>query len=89
MTTWCGKVPVRDDFGKLIVASFIDGATKQGPWAIMTRESHALYGVGLGLGKGQLYQRNEEGAWVKQEEKAQDEELPPTHVHVEGEDDGY
>jgi len=32
----------------------IDGRTKMGPWAFMCRECHKKYGVGLGLGKGQL-----------------------------------
>jgi len=37
---------------------FIDGRTKHGPWAIMNPTSFEMYGVGLGLGKGQKYQRS-------------------------------
>jgi len=34
---------------------FIDGKTKQGPWAIMCPACHTWRGVGLGAGKGQEY----------------------------------
>jgi hypothetical protein len=30
-----------------------DGATIHGPWAFMCEEHFRLYGIGLGLGKGQ------------------------------------
>lgn len=66
MTTWCGEVPVRDDFGQIIVGTFIDGKTKQGPWTIMTLGSFAQYGVGLGAGFGQKYRYNQESkTWDK------------------------
>jgi hypothetical protein len=62
---WSGAVPLQDDFDKTIVASFIDGATIRGPWAIMTLESFKLYGLGLGLGVGQKYQLQDDGRWLK------------------------
>lgn len=62
---WAGPVPSKDDFGHLITETFIDGKTKVGPWAIMTPESHAAIGMGLGLGKGQQYTRQEDGRWLK------------------------
>lgn len=34
---------------------FVDGKTKQGSWALMCPLCHIMYGVGLGLGKGQKY----------------------------------
>lgn len=64
---WMGKIPERDDFNRKIDNEFIDGRTRQGPWAIMTPVSHKIYGVGLGLGKGQHYRRREDGKFVKVE----------------------
>lgn len=37
------------------VPYFVDGATRQGPWALMCPECHAMHGVGLGTGRGQKY----------------------------------
>lgn len=34
---------------------FIDGATTMGPWGILCKKCHTLYGRGLGTGKGQKY----------------------------------
>ena len=36
----------------------VDGRTRNGYWAIMCTECHREHGRGLGLGKGQLYERN-------------------------------
>lgn len=41
-----------DDCGEYLV----DGRTLFGPWAVMCESCAAEHGVGLGLGKGQLYQ---------------------------------
>jgi len=65
MTTWCGSVPPQDDFGVPIKSEFIDGRTREGPWAMMSPWSHRAYGVGLGTGKGQKYQKKEDGKWHK------------------------
>lgn len=47
---------------------FIDGRTRGGSWAIMCEECHSIMGVGLGVGRGQKYQLDEEtGEWVKVE----------------------
>lgn len=32
----------------------IDGRTKVGPWAYMCKSCHAIFGVGFGIGKGQI-----------------------------------
>jgi len=37
---------------------YIDGKTKSGPWANMCTSCHRNFGVGLGLGKGQMYDLN-------------------------------
>lgn len=34
---------------------FIDGRTRMGPWGLLCSGCHRTIGVGLGLGKGQLY----------------------------------
>lgn len=34
-------------------AAAVDGATVLGPWANMCEEHFGIYGVGLGLGRGQ------------------------------------
>lgn len=41
----CGTVPQK----------IVDGKTRQGPWGMMCRPCHKIYGVGLGTGRGQLY----------------------------------
>ena len=65
---WMGTPPGdKDDFGAPILHEFVDGKTRQGPWAIMSNASHRLYGVGLGLGKGQRYRKQPDGKWLKVE----------------------
>ena len=65
-TQWVGVVKAYDDTGKPIINSFIDGRTIMGPWAIMTPETHHAIGVGLGVGKGQLYRRHPvDDVWYK------------------------
>jgi len=56
---WSGTWPANCDLcGKALKegAFFIDGRTKLGPWALMCNLCHTISGVGLGLGKGQLYE---------------------------------
>jgi hypothetical protein len=67
---WYGDVKSHDDFGSKISKTFIDGRTKHGPWAIMTPKNHRLHGVGLGEGRGQQYDLQEDGKW-EQPESAQ------------------
>lgn len=45
---WCGD-SIKNDF--------VDGKLKVGPWCDMCLDCHKKHGVGLGLGKGQRYQR--------------------------------
>lgn len=53
---WTGTPPKACDLCKLpVTLTFIDGATRAGPWAIMCPPCHARYGVGLGKGAGQRY----------------------------------
>ena len=55
---WSGVTPSACDICKCkleTAGSFIDGATRQGQWAIMCPSCHSLYGYGLGTGRGQQY----------------------------------
>lgn len=64
---WRGDVPDACDVcGKALHGNhFIDGRTRQGPWAIMDLNCARVHGTGLGLGKGQMFQRQEDGSWKK------------------------
>ncbi len=54
---WTGKPPELCDFCKeKITNMFIDGQTIYGPWAIMCPHCFVGEGIGLGEGKGQLYE---------------------------------
>lgn len=64
-TYWTGTIKQFDDFGYPIIDKFIDGKTFRGPWAIMTPHAHDQWGRGLGTGKGQLYEKQEDGRWLK------------------------
>jgi hypothetical protein len=65
---WMGStIGPKDDFGSLIENEFIDGRTRQGSWAIMSPASYLMKGMGLGLGRGQRYKKQEDGRWLKVE----------------------
>ena len=59
MKKWFGNTKC-DICGKECEHVLYDGATKMGPWAVMCRDCMAVYGVGIGLGKGQEYWKNTE-----------------------------
>jgi hypothetical protein len=72
MSKWLGHVPESCDlcdvdliFAYTDRGTFIDGATKQGPWAIMCPTCHNVHGRGLGTGQGQKYEREPNGVWLK------------------------
>lgn len=65
VTTWRGSPITTCDVCKhKIGASFYDGATRHGPWAIMCHTCWSLIGTGTGDGKGQRYTLDK-GTWVK------------------------
>ena len=67
-TRWCGDIDNCDICHKPIDNVFIDGGTKQGPWAIMCLECWKEHGVGrLGTGFGQEYWKSEDGNFNKVE----------------------
>lgn len=57
MANWSfGRLPINCDLcHSKLQDGFIDGKTKRGPWGIMCKRCHGIYGVGLGTGKGQRY----------------------------------
>ena len=61
---WVGRTPTACDLcNKPIINVFIDGRTSFGPWANMCPECHVKFGVGLGTGRGQRYERDADGSW--------------------------
>lgn len=58
-------IPSKDDFNYTITDEIIDGRTVMGPWALMTPQAHAIYGLGLGTGYGQKYKKQADGRWLK------------------------
>lgn len=45
--------------GKECTPYLYDGATILGPWAVMCEDCFNKYGTGIGMGRGQEYQKNE------------------------------
>ncbi len=65
---WQGSEPKTCDCcNQAIVSSFIDGKTIYGQWAVMDTACHKKLGTGLGIGKGQQYDRQPDGRWIKVE----------------------
>jgi hypothetical protein len=64
---WIGDAPTHCDIcNREIHSSFIDGRVHRGSWANMCNSCHPLVGVGLGLGKGQHYEKQGD-EWIKVE----------------------
>lgn len=64
---WAGDPKVCELTHTPLGNEFIDGRTVFGPWAIMSPEAHHDFGVGLGMGRGQRYQKQADGKWLKVE----------------------
>ena len=54
-----------DACARPITRAFIDGATRIGPWGNLCPVCHDMYGRGLGTGKGQKYERADDGKFYK------------------------
>ena len=68
VVAWVGDPPERCDLcKKLILKTFVDGKTKYGPWATMCLSCYHGFGVGLGTGRGQRYDKQPSGQFVKTE----------------------
>ena len=62
---WNGDIRPTDDLGVPITTTFFDGATVFGPWAIMAPSTHKRIGKGEGIGRGQRYEKQSDGRWMK------------------------
>ncbi len=62
---WSGDSGDCDFCQQTLTTEFIDGKTVAGPWAKMCPLCALDFGVGVGTGKGQVYQRQANGAWKK------------------------
>jgi len=66
---WMGDAPTQCDLNlhhsHAITTAFVDGKTKMGPWGNMCLTCHRRVGVGLGTGKGQKYEKQDDGKWLK------------------------
>lgn len=63
---WLGSKPEACDVcHKPLSTEFVDGRTVYGPWAMMCLDCFNTIGTGLGVGFGQLYRKQEDGAWKK------------------------
>lgn len=49
-----------DEFGSVMY----DARTKQGPWGNLCEGCFNAYGVGVGIGRGQKYERQESGRYM-------------------------
>ena len=65
---WLSPLDSVDDFGRRYKDVMYDAKTKMLCWANMTEESFKEHGYGkLGLGKGQKYEKQLDGRWLKVE----------------------
>lgn len=56
---WAGKTPQQCDVCKArLEDEFYDVCTQAGPWAYLCFKCFFLHGIGLGIGRGQLYVRS-------------------------------
>lgn len=64
--SWVGLPPSHCNMcDRVFTAEFIDGKTAMGPWANMCGACHYKFGMGLGIGKGQRYEKQPDGRWAK------------------------
>jgi len=65
---WYGDVDKCTMCGREIQGEFVDGKLKHGSkWELMCITCFKSWGSGLGLRKGQLYKKEEDGVWYKVE----------------------
>lgn len=64
---WLGAERPRCDIcSRPILATFVDGRTRSGQWAIMCPQCRMSEGrIELGKGLGQKYERQPDGRWLK------------------------
>lgn len=64
---WPGEVNRCAVCQKRLTDEFIDGDTVRGVWCTMHVSCHAIFGRGLGIGRGQKYRKQEDGRWKRVE----------------------
>lgn len=63
---WMGSEVTECDLcEKKITDEFVDGNVRGLSWACMCPQCHASRGGGLGTGRGQRYERQDDGRWLK------------------------
>jgi hypothetical protein len=64
---WMGRVGLCDKCRKPLGNRIIDGATENGPWGLFDPACHKEIGIGLGTGRGQAFEKQEDGRYLKVE----------------------
>lgn len=65
---WHSAIPTRCDLdGHEITTVFYDAKTVMGPWGNLCPACFKQYGMGLGTGKGQKYELQDNGRYLKTE----------------------
>lgn len=66
MTYWHGTDPVRCDvWGQPITTVFYDAKMPGAGWAMMHPDTFEALSCALGPGRGQRYEKQEDGRWLK------------------------
>ena len=65
---WRSAPPEKCDICfKPLTWGFVDAATRRGPWGCLCHSCHAQHGFGYGTGRGQAYEKQPDGLWLKVE----------------------
>lgn len=64
MKFWCGNPTACDACHAPLGHSFVDGWTPRG-WGILCDPCHGALGRGLGIGRGQRYEKQTDGKWLQ------------------------
>lgn len=63
---WMGEIPTACPIcGAKMHHKMVDARLRQGSWATIDLKCHAEHGVGTGVGKGQVYEKQPDGRWLK------------------------
>jgi hypothetical protein len=62
---YSGAPELCDTCSKPLVKLMYDAKTVMGPWGNICSMCFKQYGTGLGTGKGQKYEKQDDGRWLK------------------------
>lgn len=63
---WTADVPTYCEISmQQIIDCFVGGVTPMGSWGHMHPDTHSDFGCGFGLGRGQKYEKQPDGRWLK------------------------